>query len=408
MSEINIKSEHSPWEEENNVETLFYVPPPKKDNKKKKYGTYKHLHKVREERDRRKEEQINNLGSKEERANQGNNQNNSSNAVNPMMSSKQYANNYNQVEDIWGSFESQTSTQNFSGVSELNENKNASSTNGKNATSNSKIANQVVKQSFESIKKRITEIQNKDEEKNISNLAAGLMMALIEAVKGFVVMIVSMFIGLISTIFSVVLPFIIPILLIIMIVVSILSVFIEIDSDSSIIAPKICYVAEQELQNATPGGDVYKEWYGADGNWCAMFVSYCADKSGCLEIIKKTSSVKDMSQYFKNNGNWEEASPFYKPAKGDIIFFQENGRSHVGIVVDFDLKNNIVVTIEGNTGLSNTTPYHKGSHVEKKSYALTFEDISGYGRPYYNLSDFIDIESDEASIRRREEDYLCA
>lgn len=59
------------------------------------------------------------------------------------------------------------------------------------------------------------------------------------------------------------------------------------------------------------------------------------------------------------------------------------GRSHTGLVVDYDPETKTVTTIEGNTGTSDTTPYHKGSRVKEKRYPLTYRTIAGYGTPEY-------------------------
>lgn len=52
------------------------------------------------------------------------------------------------------------------------------------------------------------------------------------------------------------------------------------------VCTQIVEAAQNELNDAdkTVGGYRYKNWYGMDANWCAMFVSYCADKCGFIEI----------------------------------------------------------------------------------------------------------------------------
>ena len=51
------------------------------------------------------------------------------------------------------------------------------------------------------------------------------------------------------------------------------------------VCTQIVEAAQNELNDAdkTVGGYRYKNWYGMDANWCAMFVSYCADKCGFIE-----------------------------------------------------------------------------------------------------------------------------
>ena len=150
--------------------------------------------------------------------------------------------------------------------------------------------------------------------------------------------------------------------------------------------PDIVAVAQTECAawESNVGGDKYKTWYGMDGNWCAMFVSYCADQCGYIDegIIPRTAAVRDMANWFKARERFVYAAENYVPKAGDIIFFQE-GMSHVGIVVGYDDPTKTIVVIEGNTGSSNTEPYHKGSMVALKSYPLTYMRITGYGIPEY-------------------------
>jgi len=156
---------------------------------------------------------------------------------------------------------------------------------------------------------------------------------------------------------------------------------------SAVVPQKISIVevAERELEvyEENIGGQKYKDWYGINGNWCAMFVSYCANECGFIEdeIMPKSASVLIMSEWYKEKEQWVDVDG-YTPKAGDIIFFQNNA-SHVGIVVDYDESKNIIYTIEGNTGASNTEPYHLGSRVKKCSYPITYVKISGYGLPSY-------------------------
>lgn len=123
---------------------------------------------------------------------------------------------------------------------------------------------------------------------------------------------------------------------------------------------QIVDVAQNELllSSENIGGEKYKNWYGINGNWCAMFVSYCANECGYIEkdIMPKSASVLEMSNWFKERGQWRDASG-YIPKTGDIIFFQ-NGMSHVGIVIGYDSARGIITTIEGNTGPVDTSIEH--------------------------------------------------
>lgn len=156
------------------------------------------------------------------------------------------------------------------------------------------------------------------------------------------------------------------------------------------VCTQIVEAAQNELNDAdkTVGGYRYKNWYGMDANWCAMFVSYCADKCGFIEkgIMPKTASVAASKQWYINNNLYHDAASGYVPKAGDIIIFG-NGMSHTGIVTGYNPVTKKLTTIEGNSGRSSTTPYHKGSHVKEHTYSITYSKIAGYGTPQYPQDD---------------------
>lgn len=159
------------------------------------------------------------------------------------------------------------------------------------------------------------------------------------------------------------------------------------------VCTQIVEAAQNELNDAdkTVGGYRYKNWYGMDANWCAMFVSYCADKCGFIEkgIMPKTASVAASKQWYINNNLYHDAASGYVPKAGDIIIFG-NGMSHTGIVTGYNPETKKLTTIEGNSGRSSTTPYHKGSHVKEHTYSITYSKIAGYGTPQYPQDDTAD------------------
>lgn len=112
----------------------------------------------------------------------------------------------------------------------------------------------------------------------------------------------------------------------------------------------------------------FTSWYGVQGDWCAMFVSFCFDNSGLIPNVlpSKYASCSAEVRSLREIGKFREASSGYIPKAGDIIFYKGNGvlSGHTGIVAQCDGVN--VYTIEGNTGSSSTTPYWKGSRVEAK------------------------------------------
>ena len=136
----------------------------------------------------------------------------------------------------------------------------------------------------------------------------------------------------------------------------------------------IVEVALTQLGNE--GGQPYWSWYGFEGRveWCACFVSWCADQCGYIEsgIIQKFAGCVDGSNWFKGNGQWKDRS--YEPSTGDIIFFDWEGdgeTDHVGIVEKCE--NGVVYTVEGNSG----------DACRQKQYTVGSSSIYGYGVPAY-------------------------
>ena len=136
----------------------------------------------------------------------------------------------------------------------------------------------------------------------------------------------------------------------------------------------IVEVALTQLGNE--GGQPYWSWYGFDGRveWCACFVSWCADQCGYLEsgIIPKFSLCSDGVNWFKGKGQWRDKN--YEPQAGDLIFFDwgSNGSiDHVGIVEKCE--NGTVYTVEGNSG----------DACKQQSYSVGNSSIYGYGVPIY-------------------------
>lgn len=141
-----------------------------------------------------------------------------------------------------------------------------------------------------------------------------------------------------------------------------------IDGNADIIA-----VAVSQIGNV--GGEPYWIWYGFESRveWCACFVSWCANECGYLEagILPKFSSCSSGIQWFRERGLWRTGS--YTPQPGDIIFFdwaddgQDGSPDHVGIVER--VGDGIVYTVEGNSG----------DACKSKSYSIDHAEILGYG-----------------------------
>jgi cell wall-associated NlpC family hydrolase len=133
----------------------------------------------------------------------------------------------------------------------------------------------------------------------------------------------------------------------------------------------IVEVAISQIGNV--GGEPYWSWYGFGSRveWCATFVSWCANEVGYIDagIIPKFAACESQGiVWFRERGLWQE--PDYVPAPGDIIFFDWEGdgtSDHVGIVEY--VEGEVVHTVEGNTSNS----------VARRSYRLDSGSICGYG-----------------------------
>lgn len=132
----------------------------------------------------------------------------------------------------------------------------------------------------------------------------------------------------------------------------------------------IVEIARAQLGNV--GGQPYWSWYGFPSRveWCACFVSWCANECGLIEngSVPKFAYCPSGIQWFKDAGRWRERD--YEPQSGDIIFFDWGGdgvSDHVGIVESCD--GTTVFTIEGNSG----------DTCQRNSYDVDSASIMGYG-----------------------------
>lgn len=123
------------------------------------------------------------------------------------------------------------------------------------------------------------------------------------------------------------------------------------------------------------GGEEYWKWYGFSSrvDWCAIFVSWCADQAGLLEdgSMPKFAVCDDGIAWFLERQRWiTGADRNFMPPAGVIIFFDwdQDGRSdHVGIVEKCEGR--FVYTIEGNSR----------DVCRRRCYPLGSGTIAGYG-----------------------------
>lgn len=138
-------------------------------------------------------------------------------------------------------------------------------------------------------------------------------------------------------------------------------------------------VAIAQSQIGQTGGQPYWSWYGFGSRveWCAIFVSWCADQCGYIGagIVPKFASCGVGVQWFQNRGQWLPGSA--TPEPGMLIFFRWYGSDssiadHVGIVER--VESGRVYTIEGNAN----------DQVRQNSYPIGYGEIKGYGAPVTN------------------------
>lgn len=126
----------------------------------------------------------------------------------------------------------------------------------------------------------------------------------------------------------------------------------------------------------------YNDWfYGshASAQWCAAFVSWCANECGLLgDTIPKDASCSSMFSRLTDDFSYayypvRSTTQFggsYTPVPGDLMFFSETGNlnsakpfGHIGIIVEVDESG--WYTVEGNTTGGGQIP---GGGVAKNHY----------------------------------------
>lgn len=140
----------------------------------------------------------------------------------------------------------------------------------------------------------------------------------------------------------------------------------------------IVQVALSQLGNV--GGEPYWSWYGFGSRveWCACFVSWCADQCGYIEtgVCPKYAGCVNGVAWFQERDQWLDGSA--TPSPGMIIFYdwdspdgesgpQDGLSDHTGIVEK--VENGIVYTVEGNSG----------DACRQRQRAVGNYEILGYG-----------------------------
>lgn len=175
------------------------------------------------------------------------------------------------------------------------------------------------------------------------------------------------------------------------------------NSSSGIISTALSQLDYEEGENSY---SKYGKWYGiTNGDWCDMFVSWCANKAGVPKSVfpRAASCTLHVNQFSKIGPYYVSAARggTYVPKQGDIIFFYNYPKypygqvlRHVGIVLC--VENGHVFTIEGNTVTNRLDYPYYGSvaslsdpalqpkdYVAVKYYPLDEPQIHGYAVPKY-------------------------
>lgn len=159
---------------------------------------------------------------------------------------------------------------------------------------------------------------------------------------------------------------------------------IEYDGDSTVaeFALKFLGANYEIFTHYRSNDDNYRTFFDMqatfEGEWCAMFVSYCYDQCGLIPDVlpHPFRGCEEYQCMDEQTDRWVKASTGYIPNPGDIIIFFYSGYekpSHTGIVTEC---NGVTVcTIEGNTGGTNG---FKTSQVNQREYPINSSSIFGY------------------------------
>lgn len=175
------------------------------------------------------------------------------------------------------------------------------------------------------------------------------------------------------------------------------------NSSSSIISTAL---SQLDYEEGPRSYSKYGQWYGVTyGDWCDMFVSWCANEAGISKaIFPRSAGCTTHVRLFSKITPYQVSAArggTYVPKQGDVIFFYDyveypnaNVVRHTGIVLC--VENGYVFTIEGNT-LTSRHDYRycddiiprfdetrqPNDYVAVKYYPLNDRQIHGYASPNY-------------------------
>lgn len=130
----------------------------------------------------------------------------------------------------------------------------------------------------------------------------------------------------------------------------------------------------------------YGRWFGQQSNWCAIFISWCANQAGIsTSVVKKNAVASGNSCQF---GEKKYSFGSRNPQPGDILYVQNDSDSsvdHVGLVYKVD--DTYIYAVEGNFGNKvGTIKYYKdtGRQTYYSSTKILF-----YGVPDYSTGNAV-------------------
>lgn len=118
-------------------------------------------------------------------------------------------------------------------------------------------------------------------------------------------------------------------------------------------------VKEEVVNGKGTNKVIYNNWFysktvsasnGKSYAWCAVFVSWCADRAGILgDLVPCECACINVKKYYVDEGRYHEAGN-YNPQVGDVfVHLNDDSTGHVGIVAAYDVDTKKIYTIEGNS-----------------------------------------------------------
>lgn len=135
---------------------------------------------------------------------------------------------------------------------------------------------------------------------------------------------------------------------------------------------------------------IYNTWFydrEISGNgyaWCQAFQSYAANQVGVLDTsIPKTANCRSAVEWFMQRGEFYLREDGYIPKAGDLIFYGNNGGSHVGMIIDSPTSDGYLCVVEGNVYDDYTGNYSVQVFTHNNKRRVDSSYVYGYASPSY-------------------------